>query len=1257
MRRTSRSVVFHLLVAIGAAVLLALVVLSPLVLTSRAADAPKIPLIQRPEPPAVTTPTLKASIAPSEESTPTSVLDLLLFEAGLSPGSPVFSSADMPAGTFSMDWGDLDRDGDLDLALGSTQGTIVYQNTNGQLVKLWENSRYTLGVRWADMDPDSNLELIAVGGSSNGTPQGTSLDYIYTSPEVSQSDCLLNSSFYWAAYYNNPSLSGEPVLARCDSTVDYNWGSGSPDPGVVNSNNFSARWTRSVYISNPVSYTFSVETDDGARVWVDGVPVIDVWYPQPPTIHSSSPIPLSVGWHAIKMEYYEQGGGAVARLWWNPLTADPPVDLRQLLRVAPGDYDNDGQTDVVVSTNALNPPTCPVLMYYPQKCVSNQATASLASADFDNDGDLDLALARHQSKEIRVVINDGDLSDSNPTVLVDSSLAHMPYDLAWGDYDRDGYLDLAAAFPLEQEVRIYHNDAGASFSSTTSIPTSSFLTPLAVDWADFDSDGRLELVVADLPPKVYDYDGSSFTEIAQLSGVTGRIQETRGIDLDNDADLDLALVNQYAPSQVFETTASPLSLGMTQVHTDTFQSVAWGDADGDGFLDLLFGGQLYTYNSSTGVFSNYTVVASGTTGVFGDFEGDFDLDIASECQIYSDPPGWGSTLPLSSCSGDPKSLAWGDYNGDGYLDLAVVDGSQNILIYRNNQGNTFTPVLTTTSTSGNAWSIAWADYNRDYYLDLAVAEGGQVQVYSHDYQNDTFDPLGSALPGTDARAVAWVDYDGDGWMDLSVGDYSSSSGNYLFQNQNGSLNSTPVSLSASMSKTTSLAWGDWDDDGDLDLAVGNDGERDQVYQNLGGSLSTSPAWESTEISATTGLAWGDQDGDGDLDLAVSGGDGGGVYPNNTKLPGHIGPQYQPLPRNPSYLSVARPGDTDDAYFLSSGQILGQGSSAVTVTYTLYDPENDPVAGTKTVYQFSLDGGSTWITASVTPPVDAGTTNAAGDPVTLLWDPHPDVAGLPNPVSDFALFRVSIVHQKPAGPVQRASVSAVSPPFQLRALTCTWPAGPVISSIDPDPPELGVNTQFLGDLLEQGTSPWYRFTWDFGDNTPTKTATPLVNHLYQTTGTYTVTLMVNAAPCPVTRPVVTRTTVTVIPATTVSELGSGTRGAYSLYLPLILKSGAGGIDPALPQVAGFQGNVYRQAGSTHLVWTPSPASDTILGYRLYRASRAIPDEGFQLLATLPPDARSYTDQGAVCGQKYYITVFGVRGESEASITAYFSPRCQ
>ena len=73
--------------------------------------------------------------------------------------------------------------------------------------------------------------------------------------------------------------------------------------------------------------------------------------------------------------------------------------------------------------------------------------------------------------------------------------------------------------------------------------------------------------------------------------------------------------------------------------------------------------------------------------------------------------------------------------------------------------------------------------------------------------------------------------------------------------------------------TSSVAWGDYDGDGDLDLAVGNmghdsAGQPNRLYRNDGGALTASAVWSSAEADATTSVAWGDYDGDGDLDLAV-----------------------------------------------------------------------------------------------------------------------------------------------------------------------------------------------------------------------------------------------------------------------------------------------------------------------------------------------------------------------------------------------------
>ncbi|MCA9242340.1 MAG: PQQ-dependent sugar dehydrogenase [Phycisphaerales bacterium] len=120
-------------------------------------------------------------------------------------------------------------------------------------------------------------------------------------------------------YFNNIDLTNL-VLTRLDPVVDFTWGGGSPDP-AIDSDTFSVRWTGCVTPQFSETYTFYVEIDDGARVWVDDTLVIDSWIDQAPTVHTGS-IALTANTPVeIVMEYYENGGGAVARLAWDSPSA------------------------------------------------------------------------------------------------------------------------------------------------------------------------------------------------------------------------------------------------------------------------------------------------------------------------------------------------------------------------------------------------------------------------------------------------------------------------------------------------------------------------------------------------------------------------------------------------------------------------------------------------------------------------------------------------------------------------------------------------------------------------------------------------------------------------------------------------------------------------------------------------------------------------------------------------------------------------
>lgn len=125
-------------------------------------------------------------------------------------------------------------------------------------------------------------------------------------------------------YYDNIDFTALK-LTRTDATVDFDWGSGAPDPSM-GADTFSVRWTGQVEAPVSGSYTFYTTSDDGVRLWVNGQQLINNWTDHPPTENSGT-ITLSAGQkYDIKLEFYENGGGAVAKLAW-----DYPGQSKQII--------------------------------------------------------------------------------------------------------------------------------------------------------------------------------------------------------------------------------------------------------------------------------------------------------------------------------------------------------------------------------------------------------------------------------------------------------------------------------------------------------------------------------------------------------------------------------------------------------------------------------------------------------------------------------------------------------------------------------------------------------------------------------------------------------------------------------------------------------------------------------------------------------------------------------------------------------------
>ncbi len=128
------------------------------------------------------------------------------------------------------------------------------------------------------------------------------------------------------AYYNTANLTGPVVLTRVDSAVNFAYGLASPAPGVVNPDNFSVRWTGRLRPRFDETYTLFVRSDDGTRLFVDGVLLVNNWADQGPTERSGSVTLDSSRTHDLVLEYYDSAGGAEVQFSWQS-----PSQLKQVV--------------------------------------------------------------------------------------------------------------------------------------------------------------------------------------------------------------------------------------------------------------------------------------------------------------------------------------------------------------------------------------------------------------------------------------------------------------------------------------------------------------------------------------------------------------------------------------------------------------------------------------------------------------------------------------------------------------------------------------------------------------------------------------------------------------------------------------------------------------------------------------------------------------------------------------------------------------
>jgi hypothetical protein len=675
-----------------------------------------------------------------------------------------------PQLTYSLAWGDYDNDGDLDLAIGDYGNHLrIYRNLGSNLgtdpIWISEVAEQTTSLAWGDVDNDGDLDL-AVG--NEGEPN--------------------------TLYFNmGGTLSIQPTIlwqVTAQNTQSIAWGDVNNDGALdlaVGNSGASQLYLNTGNMLSTVPITLSILGDVQSLTWGD--------------MNGDSYLDLAVGYDGYPAEvylYYSDIGMLSPTYSWR--AANPSGNNTHLVSqsVAWGDYDNDGDQDLMVSN-----------VGYPTRLYRNingrletdsswnsliAKTMSIAWGDYDNDGDLDLAagnfggssqLFRNENGKLALTVN-----WKNP-IIGPGIFTLGRSNLAWGDYDNDGDLDLAVGFertcltlggctPIEPN-RLYENQGGILTASQDWQPSSNIDTH-SMAWGDYDNDGDLDLAVGNGTHWANNIWGP-----AEVGSPNYLYQNNAGI---------LGTTPIWLSSESAPTT-----------------SLAWGDYDQDGDLDLAVGNGS-EYWSWIGVipFPNQLYKNEGMEN--------------GSCRL---------ALAWSSTEADmTNSVAWGDYDNDGDLDLAVGNLGQNRL-YRNDRGNLTPSAVWSSDETDDTRSIAWGDYDGDGDLDLAAGNSGANHLYRNENGKLTTFAVWSSLEADNTTSIAWSDYDGDGDLDLAAGNEGQP--NRLYRNDDGVLTTYAAWSADAASDTTSIAWGDYDGDGDPDLAIGNKNQAGQLYRNTGGETS------------------------------------------------------------------------------------------------------------------------------------------------------------------------------------------------------------------------------------------------------------------------------------------------------------------------------------------------------------------------------------------------------------------------------------
>ena len=604
--------------------------------------------------------------------------------------------------------------------------------------------------------------------------------------------------------------------------------------------------------------------------------------------------------------------------------------------VSTADLDGDGDLDVLSASSNGNK-----IAWYAndgsgsfgdQQIITTAANGavSVSNADLDGDGDLDVLSVSEFDNKIAWYANDGSGSFGDQQIVTTAAIG--AYGVSTADLDGDGDLDvLSASFFSTNNGKIawYENNGSGSFGVQQTITTAAY-GARSVSTADLDGDGDLDVLSASRFDKKIAWYENAVPQINFVAnggigamanqgiaeGVTAALRAntftlsnygffgwntvadgTGTLYVDQAAYTmgvtNVTLYAQWTPNYSLGNYSDPSIATAGGNATVLPDAAPTGGASVTAYTTTDFKG-LLTVDQSTGILAITNAHPAGTYAVTVDagfgFTKTFTLTVGnnpcSQGQFYA------PATPEVAVGANPYSVAVGDFNGDGWQDIAAVNAGSNSVSIRLGDGQGGFSGTTNVAVGSNPRSVAVGDFNGDGKQDIAAAN-----VNSNSISIRLGDGLGG-FSGTTNVAVGLIplsvavgDFNGDGNQDIAVANYNSNSVSIrLGDGQGGFSGTTNVTVG---SGPATVAVGDFNGDGWQDIATANYLSNSVSIRFGNGQGSFSGATNVAVGSSPTSVAVGDFNGDGWQDIAAVNagsnsvsirlGDGQGGFSGSTEI--------------------------------------------------------------------------------------------------------------------------------------------------------------------------------------------------------------------------------------------------------------------------------------------------------------------------------------------------------------------------------------